>query len=114
MTDAALIVGRPYHQSAMVGQSDDSLTAAPKAMIADATETANERTGPIGSVTGRPSMRMLPPNRSPKPGGFNPWNAPMRSANVATPAAVNTAPWIFSVFQKTSPYPRAPNHNAST
>ena len=104
MTDEGLTVGCPYHQSAMVGQSDDSPAAAPRAMTADANDASKESTGPIGSVTGRPLMMMLLPNRSPKPGGFSPWNAPMRTANVAIPAAAKTVPWIFSVFQKTSRY----------
>ena len=114
MTGDALTGGRPYHQSAMVDQSDDSPTATPKAMIADTAEAARDSTGPIGSVTGRPLMMMRPAFNSPKPGGFNQLNAPMRTANVATPAAVKTAPWMFSVFQNTSRYPSAPNHNAST
>ena len=68
---------RAYHQSANVGQSDIIPAPVTSAMMTDTAMAMARSTGPTGTVTGRPLMKMTPPEpSSPNVAGFSARNAP--------------------------------------
>src|SRR5262245_45499413 len=106
---------RAYHQSANVGQFDIMRTPVNTAMMSDTTNAMTRSAGPTGTVTGRPLMKMTPPEPgAPNVAGFSARNAPYNTANVAAVNTANSAAWMFSVVQNTSAYPSDPNQSAST
>ena len=67
------------------------------------TSASNRNTGPTGSDTGWPLMRItLPTPSSPNRAGLSARNAPYRIRNVTAAKPAKTKAWMLSDFQKTS------------